>query len=259
MGMKNIHTMLLTLLKRGITLGGYAWLLSLMPFVFAQQSAATGPLKPLTIAYTINLVSDKYGNATLGKIETVLSKTADGYRVSSATKAQGIAAILMGSNYQEACNFSIDNGRAVSSSYAGGRRDLSDYQVSYDWPGRTITFEHGDSKELMDMPQGYVVDNCNMMFAAALLGETEQLDESLYIVDGNKKRIRGYRLKSSTEEEISTDFGNFNTRKVVFERELKPERTLTFWLSPEYSYVPLKMVERRNKRTTTFLVDDIES
>ncbi len=232
-----------------------AWCLLAVSLGAAQSSFAQ-ELEPITIAYTINLVSDKYGNATLGKVETELSKTEQGYAVSSATKAQGIAAILMGSNYQEACEFGVNEGRAISSAYAGGRRDLKDYVVGFDWQARKVTFEDGDS---LDMPQGYVVDNCNMLFAAALLRDAEQLDDSLYIVDGKSKRIRGYRLKSSTEELLATDFGEFNTRKIVFERELKPERTLTFWLSPEYSYVPLKMVERRRKRTTTFMVDDIES
>jgi hypothetical protein len=220
------------------------------------SAKAQASLEPVTIAYTINLVSDKYGNATLGKVETELDRTEQGYRVASATKAQGIAAILMGSNRQEACDFSVNQGRAVSRSYSGGRKDLNDYQVDFDWSARKILFGDGDS---LDMPQGYVVDNCNMLFAAALLGDIEQLEESLYIVDGNKKRIRGYRLKSASNEILDTDFGRFNTRKIVFERELKPERTLTFWLAPKYDYMPLKMVERRNNRTTTFLVDKIES
>jgi hypothetical protein len=251
--------MLLNFCKSTLTAAIVLSLVLLSNLARAQRVDADEPLEPITIAYTINLVSDKYGNATLGKIETVLSKVDGGYAVSSATKAQGIAAILLGSNYQEACNFSVEQGRAVSNDYSGGRRDLSDYQVSYDWQRRKITFKDGENNKTLDMPQGYVVDNCNMMFAAALLGDTETLAESLYIVDGKSKRIRGYRLKSSTAEMLSTDFGEFATQKVVFERELKPERTLTFWLSPKYSYVPLKMVERRRKRTTTFLVDAIES
>lgn len=231
-------------------------LLALLIAMVWLSSAAAQELQPISIAYTINLVSDKYGNATLGKVETELSKTESGYTVLSATKAQGIAAILMGSNFKEACSFAVDNGRAIANAYAGGRRDLTDYEVNYDWDARKITFNDG---EALDMPQGYVVDNCNMLFAAALLGDIEKLEESLYIVDGKSKRIRGYRLKSSTEENLDTDFGEFNTRKIVFERELRPGRTLTFWLSPKYSYVPLKMVERRNNRTTTFIVDNIDS
>lgn len=224
--------------------------------LFSVNSHAN-ELQPITIAYTIDLVSDKYGNARLGKVETQLSQSGESsYQVASATKAQGIAAILLGNNYREACDFEIDNGRAVSKTYAGGRRDLSDYQVEFDWQARKIMFDDG---ETMDIPQGYVVDNCNMLFAAALLKDVEELEDSLYIVDGKKKRIRGYRLKSASDERLETDLGEFTTRKIVFERELKPERTLTFWLSPEYSYVPLKMVERRRKRTTTFMVNNIES
>lgn len=240
---------------------------ALLGLAFAQENNS---LKPLTIAYTINLVSEKYGNATLGKVETELNKTNDGYSVYSATKAQGIAAILMGSNYRETCRFHVEGGRAISNAYSGGRKDLTDYNVDFDWKSRKIMFSDGES---LDMPRGYVVDNCNILFAAALLAKKNMglsepknsalrddglLEESLYIVDGKSRRIRGYKMKAVTQENLDTDFGNFNTLKIEFERELHPGRTLTFWLAPEYANIPLKMVERRRKRTTTFLVDRIE-
>jgi len=58
---------------------------------------------------------------------------------------------------------------------------------------------------------------------------------------------------------LSTNVGDIETLKIVFERELLPERTITLWLSTENSYVPVKMEERRRKRTTTMLVDEINS
>ena len=220
-----------------------------------STAGAAEILRPISIEYIVSLDSDKLGSATLGRTETALSKTATGYSVFSKTKAQGLAAIIIGSNEQQTCEFSVQQGRAVSSNYAGGRSDSSDYRVTFDWPGRKISFNDGDT---LDMPNGYVVDNCNMPFAAALLGENGLNGETMYVIDGRKKRIRGYKLASSSFENLETILGTTKTLKIVLSREIKPDRTFTFWLSPENGYVPLKMEEKRRSRTTTMMVNKID-
>lgn len=233
------------------------WLVAgLLCALVASPISAQQDINSVSIAYTVSFESEKYGNATLGKFQTEINKTDDGYTVLSALKGQGLAAILMGSNYQESCNFRVDQGRAISNSYSGGRQNLEDYEVNFDWDERKINFSDGES---LDMPKGYVVDNCNMPFAAAILKGEGLAEQPLYIVDGKKKRIRGYNLKSRDQEVISTKIGEIGTVKIVLERELHPERTITLWLSPENAYVPLKMEERRRKRTTTMMVDQINS
>lgn len=236
------------------------WIISavmLQTSLALPQMANAQELKPISIHYTVSFQSEKYGSATLGKFQTQLSRAQEGgYSVMSALKGQGIAAILMGSNYQESCDFSVQDGRAISNNYAGGRKALEDYQVKFDWTERKIEFSDGES---LDMPKGYVVDNCNMFFAAALLRGEGLSEQPLYIVDGKQKRIRGYNLRDTSNELLSTNLGDVNTLKIVLERELQPERTISLWLSPENSYMPLKMEERRRKRTTTMIVDQINN
>ncbi|MEM7359002.1 MAG: DUF3108 domain-containing protein [Pseudomonadota bacterium] len=232
------------------------WCVAFLFMLLSGSALAQQGISSVSIAYTVSFESEKYGNATLGKFQTEINRTSDGYTVLSALKGQGLAAILMGSNYQESCNFSVDEGRAFSNIYSGGRQDLEDYEVIFDWDERKINFSDGES---LDMPQGYVVDNCNMPFAAAILKGEGLAEQPLYIVDGKKKRIRGYTLKSRDMETISTKIGEIGTVKIVLERELHPERTITLWLSPDNAYMPLKMEERRRKRTTTMMVDQINS
>jgi hypothetical protein len=234
------------------------WSKILLLFViWGSGPAHSQQLSPTSIDYTVSFASEKYGNATLGKFQTKVSGTnRGGYSVNSALKGQGIAAILMGSNYQESCDFTVEQGRAISKNYAGGRNALEDYQVNFDWDERKINFSDGES---LDMPKGYVVDNCNMFFAVALLKGEELSTQPMYVVDGKKKRIRGYNLRDSSTERLSTKIGEIDTIKIVLERELQPERTISLWLSPENSYLPLKMEERRKKRTTTMMVDQIGS
>lgn len=212
-------------------------------------------VKPATLNYTVSLVSDKLGNATLGNLETVITQTDQGYQVASNTKAQGLAAILLGSNFFENCEFNINQTQIQAMQYSGGSGKSVDYQVSYDWQERKVHFNDGES---LDMPNGYVVDNCNFSLAAAL-SEGQALDEAtLYVVDGKKKRIRGYNFKSLSEESIETEIGELKTLKVVLEREFREGRTFTFWLATDYSFLPVKMEEKRKSRVSTMLVSSME-
>ena len=162
-----------------------------------------------------------------------------------------MAAILVG-NFTESCHFKIEAGRAVSQYYAGGRPEKTEYLVGFDWASRKVKFN--DTKAL-DMPSGYLVDNCNMPFALSLLKD-QTINETIYIVDGKKNRIRGYRFKAQSTEMVNTKLGLLETVKIELERELKPEKTLTLWLSQDHHFLPVKMQERREERVTTMMVTE---
>ncbi len=205
------------------------------------------PLDPVSIEYKIRI--SKFGNAILGRVQSSLSTTESGYTIESVTKAQGMALLLMQSNLQESCEFEVVDGRAVARNYTGGTVDKMQYSVGYDWDNRKVNLS---DQESLDMPQGYVVDNCIMWFATALLKGNLPEQERIYVVDGKSKRIRGYKLRSKGDETISTSLGDRDTLKVVLERELRPNRTLTFWLSKTDQFLPVRIEESRKSRTTTF-------
>lgn len=218
-------------------------------------SSFAAELKPMTINYTVSIDSDKLGNATLGRLATTLTKTDTGYEVYSQTKAQGFAVIMLGTNIEEKCKFSITDGRVVSDQYSGGKKKRTDYDVNFDWQNRKVIFDADNS---LDMPQGYVVDNCNLPFVAALSEGKDLTKEILYVVDGKNERIRGYTLKSTTEEKLQTPIGQIDTIKVVLQRELRKKRTLTLWLAVDKQFAPIKMEEKRESRTTTMLVTQLD-
>lgn len=229
--------------------------LVLVGLLSSTFNAYAAPLKPVSISYSIGLDGSKVGNGIVGKIKTKLSITDTGYAIESVTQFQGLAVFFAGSNHQESCEFEVKNGKAFTSSYSGGRIDKKDYTVGFDWKANKIDFNKNES---VDMPQGYVVDNCVMWFATALQQSEGFDDQVMYVVDGNKKRIRGYKKRSSDTVTIETKLGTKEVIKLVLERELRPERTLTFWLSPENQYLPLKIQESRKSRTTTFEVETLE-
>lgn len=239
----------------------FATAFSLLVCIFMTNQALA--LSPVSISYTIKFESSKFGKATLGRVENILKTTPSGYSIESITKAQGMAAIIMGSNEQQSCEFEVRDGRALSQKYVGGRIGKTDYQVDFDWSARKAYFvdkkrgNKNDTDEIIDLPEGYIVDNCSMWFAVALLKGDVPDKQSMYVVDGKNKRIRGFKVRSASEEILSTNLGDKQVTKVVFERELRPDRTLTFWLSHEDEYLPLKMQESRKSRTTTFEVAEL--
>jgi len=208
----------------------------------------------LSITYKLKIRSKSYGNATLGKLTNTFSKTADGFTVKSVTKTQGIAAILIGSNEQQSCDFIMQDGYAIPQRYTGGTLKKDKYNVDFNWQEQTLTFENGES---MDIPKGYIVDICSMPYALALQKGQGLEELTMYVVDGKKKRIRGYTLLSSEQESIETPLGIKQTTKIVLQRELRPDRILTLWLSSSDQYVPVKIEEKRKSRTTTMMVSDL--
>ncbi len=215
----------------------------------------SAPLDPVSISYKIQMESERFGNATLGRIETKLTTTDSGYQIDSVTKFQGMATIISGSNLREQCEFKLEEGRAITHRYEGGRIKAFDYKVGFDWENRKIDY---NSQESVNMPIGYVVDNCSMWFAMALTRGEGLKDELVYVVDGKKRRVRGFKFRSLEDEVIDTVVGQKPVLKLVLERELRSDRTITFWLSKEDQYIPLRMQEKRKSRTTTFSVNSME-
>lgn len=227
----------------------------LVLLVIPMSKSHAAEFEPVNVSYSVGLDSSKFGTATLGKINTTLKTTQTGYAINSVTRFQGMAAIITGDNHQESCEFNVENGKAVTEKYSGGKIGKNEYDVNFDWNERKVNF---NQKQSTDMPQGYVVDNCMVWFATALTKGVSLGEEVMYIVDGSKKRIRGFKQRSSEPVSIETKLGTKDVIKLVLERELNPNKTLTFWLSPENQYLPLKIQESRKSRTTTIEIDSLE-
>ena len=92
-----------------------------------MSNAIAEPLDPVTIGYKIKMQSKRFGNATLGRIETSLNTTESGYRLEVVTRFQGMATIISGSNLRESCEFTVQDDRIVSQHYEGGRIKPSEH------------------------------------------------------------------------------------------------------------------------------------
>lgn len=208
----------------------------------------------LILSYTLKL-----GGAKLGTVVKQLSLEGDTYQSTSETRAEGLASILLGGDLLESCSFVFDDLKVVSHDYSSSKTGRGAYQndTHFDWENRTLSF--GPEEEItLDMPAGYIVDGCNMPFAATMSKGQISADEPFYIVDGISRRIRGYTVLGISNETINTAIGELRTVKIELQRLDNPDRTLTLWLAEDKQYVLVRTVEKRPSRTTVMEIDSID-
>ena len=199
-----------------------------------------------------------WNGSNLGRIETSINSANNNVDITSITKAEGMASIWLGGALVQSCAFETRDNMVFSSTFSVEKKGRNKYKnlVKYDWETQKISF---NDEPAFDMPKGYIVDNCNFHFAAAYSGIDRLKNNPIYVMDGRKKRIRGYVFESISEERIETPIGNFDTTKIVLKRELDENKKFTFWVSPEKPFFPLKMMDSRKSGKRIMLIQSVEN
>lgn len=199
-----------------------------------------------------------WNGSNLGQIETKINSEKTTINITSITKAEGMASIWLGGDLTQTCQFKAYDNMIFSQIFSSQKQGSNQYKnlVEYDWEEQKISF---NDEPAFDMPKGYIVDNCNFHFAAAYTEIDKLKDNPIYVMDGKKKRIRGYVFKSVVSERIKTPVGEYDTTKIVLQRELDENKTFTFWVSPEQPFFPLKMMDSRKSGQRVMLIKSIET
>lgn len=210
-----------------------------------------------TLPTNLELVYEvSFGVAELGSLSSTLKKQTNHYEVTSETRAEGMASILLGGTVREMCQFSIDNNAIKPAHYRIVRegRDAFDYSVSFNWDERRVKFSDGSDVVISD---GYIVDNCSVPFAFIIGGPATFKQKTLHIVGG--KKVRRFENSLIENEQVSTPLGKFDAVKIEQVRFDRPDRKLTIWLALNRSNLPIKIVEQRKSRPdTTMLLKSVE-
>ena len=195
----------------------------------------------------------------MGTVVKQLSLEGEAYQSTSETRAEGLAAIILGGDHFESCSFEFDGQKVIPRSYSSSKKGRGAFQnvTNFDWDNRKLSF--GPEEEItLDMPAGYIVDGCNMPFAATMSKGQISADEPFYIVDGISRRVRGYSVLGISSEAINTAVGELSTVKIELQRVDNSDRTLTLWLAEDKQYVLVRTVEKRPSRTTVMEIDSID-
>ena len=205
------------------------------------------------LSYKVNILG-----TNLGEIQTTISKNNRNFEVNSIAKAEGVASLLLGGDVTQGCAFTTVDQHIISSTSnieKLGRKAFKNV-IEIDWDSRFINY---NSESVLSIPSGYLIDFCNFHFAAAYTDIEFLKNNKMFVLDGKKSRIKTYIFKSITKEKIKTPVGEFEANKITFERELNPDKSITFWTTEEHPYFPLKMVETRKSRKRILTLKSIST
>lgn len=215
------------------------------------RTASAAPLPDhLTLTYKVML-----GSATLGRLVTELSKVGDGYQVQARTRAEGLAAIILGGTVHETCSFQTgQNGLRPTHFERSQRGFVSDtkHTAQFDWQKKRIIFSDGTPEAI---PDGYITDNCSVPYAYMRDGQDGFQKRTLHIVGYN--RVRHFDLVGLRRETLKIPLGEFETIRVEHTRQGK-DRQFIVWLAVRHNNLPIKIMEKRSSRTTTMVAEKFE-
>ncbi len=226
-------------------------ILTAISAIASSASSAVAAALPdeLTVIYRVEL-----GTSRLGRLVTTLRKMENDYEVEAVTRAEGMAAILLGGTVRETCSFQADGIGIKPNKYLRIKEGFgaSTDRTEFDWRNGTIKFADGSGEPI---PKGYVVDNCSAPFAYMRDGRNGFDKQTLHIV--GHKRVRHYDLVSITPETLSLPIGELKTLRVEHMRQGSDKRFIV-WLAAERNYLPVKIVETRKSRTTSMIAEKVE-
>jgi len=214
-----------------------------------NEVTPTGSIK---LRYNVNI----YGT-NLGEVHTTITKDQKKFSLSSITKAEGAASLILGGDLIQECNFETTDDEIISDASRVEKMGRNAFQreVQINWNSRDINY---NNESILDIPQGYLVDSCNFQFAAAFTHLDVLKANTIYVLDGKDSRMKAYVFRSANKEMLKTPMGEFETTKIVLERELNPDKSFSFWITEDHPYFPLKMVEKRDSRSRIMTIKSYE-
>ena len=228
----------------------FASFLCAAALLWPAAGAANGLPDQLTLRYSVRL-----GSAELGSLLTQLTRKEQRFQVESETRAEGVAAILLGGELRESCEFEVKANQIRPLRYEVEREGRRGYRrhAEFRWPVNQVAFSSGLTAEI---PNGYILDNCSVPFAFMLGGSEPFRETALHIVGG--KRIRNFEHIGVTTEELKTPFGKIPSVRIEQRRTDNPTRRLIVWLAPSQHNLPVKMVEKRKSRVVTMVLKSVQ-
>lgn len=196
--------------------------------VFAS-STQTFAMSPFQANYQFS-----YNGKNMGSATRTLSKSGNQWSYVFSAKAGGIASA------SETSRFSFNQGQITSTSFTRTSKILvhnNSMTIRFNPSTKLISTQKDDKSRSFAWKSG-VLDELN-----AELQIREDLKraglKSTYLI-ADAKEVESRRFVRQGNEKVSTNYGTFDTVKVVLKHS-KPNRATTFWLAPKLDYLPVKV------------------
>ena len=191
----------------------------------------------------------------IGTLNRQLQASGNGmYKVTSETRAQGIAAMLMNDTYREQSEFKIDNGMIYPLRYhqAPDKKPEKARIATFDWDKKKVSL---NNDRIYDIKPG-VQDPASFLFYWMLSPPVQGQEGKISLVDG--KRMKQYQYNIIGEEKLASLWGEINTLQIERRDNDDPEKILRLWLAVDRNHVPVKLENVRPNYKMTFTLEKAE-
>jgi len=211
---------------------------------------ATLGIPPFEMRYRVLRDGWHLGNATF-----TLQPAEDGtWLFKSQASASGLAALFVHSTFSERSHFALHDNRLqpLSYTYTDSGSPSHNEAIRFDWATGQALDTKGDKTAQIALAPG-ILDRLTVQLALSRqLAAGLTLPSSWAVVNG--RELKHYHLERKGKDVLATPAGDFDT-VIVARKDLESGRTTTFWLSPKYGWLPVKMQQKEpGKATITFVL-----
>ena len=225
----------------------------LVPVLLGISTIAAAPTgssqllpESVKLTYEVRLYETELGN-----LVTRLNRNGGTYEVQSETRAEGLAAILLGGTLREKCEFSVSDSLEVKPRRYSIEKEGSDaysHSAQFLWEDMKVEYDSGRS---LDIPlAGYVIDNCTVPYAFAAADKI-MLKKYPYIHILGGESLRHYEDIKVSQEMVEVPAGKFKTVRIDQKRVGADDKKLSIWVAPAKQNIAVRIEERRSFRVTT--------
>ena len=214
---------------------------------------ATLNIPPFRMRYRVLRDGWHLGNATF-----TLQPAEDGTWVfKSRASASGLAALFVHSTFSEHSHFTLHDHqlRPLGYTYTDSGSPSHDESVRFDWAaGQALDTKGGKTRQIPLAPG--ILDRLTVQLALSRqLAAGLPLPATWAVITGGE--LKHYHLRHKGKDLLATPAGDFDT-VIVSREDPKSRRSTTFWLSPKYGWLPVKMQQKEpGKATVTFVLSKL--
>ena len=158
------------------------------------------------------------------------------YVLSSTIQAKGLASLVLSELTQKSTGRVTAQGlQPESFTYQYGKNSKKAQKASFDWPGKTLMMEAGDSKQSAALENG-TQDLLSFLYQFMFTPPLSQIQ----LIITNGKQLKTYHYQFEGEEQIKTNVGTLQTWHISKSGSKGDEKT-DIWLAENYHYLPVRI------------------
>ena len=161
----------------------------------------------------------------------------DDYRIRGEAEAEGFFTLFLEGRIVQESRGTVGAGGLRPQHFSEQRPNASEEGLTFDWKGRTVTFERGNDRRSAPLADN-TVDWLSMIFQLAHVPPSAEAPELQVFT---QRRMYRFRLQSLGVEEVEIPLGRVRALHLRHQDPEKPGEVVDVWLGIDQYYLPVKL------------------